>query len=121
MAYQLNELQEKWLEALESGKYAQGKGWLARENRFCCLGVAAVVCGIDEGRIDHCKTLDSFLGVRDALHLRSGVGSLGSNYSGMSLTGLNDESGKTFPEIAAFIRANPDQVFEDYEAQNGGL
>lgn len=31
---------KKWVEALRSGKYQQGRGWLQdRENNFCCLGV----------------------------------------------------------------------------------
>lgn len=32
----------KWIEALRSGKYQQGKDMLYRAGRYCCLGVAGV-------------------------------------------------------------------------------
>lgn len=34
------EARKKWIEALRSGKYEQGKDRLRVGNRFCCLGVA---------------------------------------------------------------------------------
>lgn len=34
------EIKKKWVDALRSGKYTQGRGYLRDENnRFCCLGV----------------------------------------------------------------------------------
>lgn len=33
------EVKKKWLEALRSGKYKQGKGKLKRSDTYCCLGV----------------------------------------------------------------------------------
>jgi hypothetical protein len=34
------EIKTKWVEALRSGKYVQGKGMLRfKDNNFCCLGV----------------------------------------------------------------------------------
>lgn len=45
------EIKEKWVEALRSGKYKQGEGWLKRrgskegEFSFCCLGVLVDVDG----------------------------------------------------------------------------
>lgn len=33
------EIKQKWLEALRSDNYAQGTGWLKRDDCFCCLGV----------------------------------------------------------------------------------
>ncbi len=32
---------ETWLKALRSKKYKQGKSFLRRDNKFCCLGVLA--------------------------------------------------------------------------------
>ena len=40
-------LKRKWLAALRSGKYLQGRNRLRRGNRFCCLGVLADVAGCD--------------------------------------------------------------------------
>jgi hypothetical protein len=47
---------EKWLEALESGEYKQGTNFLVttkgKEKRFCCLGVACAVYGMDIDALD---------------------------------------------------------------------
>lgn len=37
----------KWVKALRSGKYAQTDGTLKNDTGYCCLGVAAEVCGVD--------------------------------------------------------------------------
>lgn len=34
---------KKWVEALRSGQYAQGKGTMRSGNSYCCLGVAMEV------------------------------------------------------------------------------
>lgn len=36
----------KWIEALESGHYNQGRGYLCRRNKYCCLGVAAEILNL---------------------------------------------------------------------------
>lgn len=33
------ELKQRWLNALRSGNYQQGSGYLNRQERYCCLGV----------------------------------------------------------------------------------
>ncbi len=42
------EIKEKWLKALRSGEYKQGRGYLRKESgdedRYCCLGVLAKEC-----------------------------------------------------------------------------
>lgn len=45
------ELKTKWVEALRSGKFEQGKRALRRGATFCCLGVRCEVMGAkwDEG------------------------------------------------------------------------
>ena len=35
----MSNLKERWIEALESGKYTQGRGQLRLQDSFCCLGV----------------------------------------------------------------------------------
>ncbi len=34
-----DEIKKLWTEALRSGEYKQGSGFLRKENNFCCLGV----------------------------------------------------------------------------------
>jgi hypothetical protein len=38
------ELKKKWVKALRSGEYKQGRGYLANKGKYCCLGVLAVAC-----------------------------------------------------------------------------
>jgi hypothetical protein len=33
------DIKERWVEALRSGRYVQGKGKLNKGDKFCCLGV----------------------------------------------------------------------------------
>ena len=37
---------KRWIEALRSGKFMQGKKVLRKDNEFCCLGVAAELAGV---------------------------------------------------------------------------
>lgn len=39
----LNENAKKWVQALRSGEYKQGKDALRDNDKFCCLGVACEV------------------------------------------------------------------------------
>lgn len=39
------ELKERWVAALRSGEYKQGKSRLCRRKRYCCLGVLAEIQG----------------------------------------------------------------------------
>lgn len=41
-------LKGKWVKALCSGKYKQGKAALLSNDRWCCLGVLGSVSGIPE-------------------------------------------------------------------------
>ncbi len=48
----LEDFKKKWIDALRSGKYKQGTGTLIKkndedENIYYCLGIAAIVCGIE--------------------------------------------------------------------------
>lgn len=55
------ELKTKWVEALRSGKYKQGEGYLSRVDngaeKFCCLGVVFDIQGaawptqVDDGKL----------------------------------------------------------------------
>ena len=41
----MSEFKDKWLVALRSGDYKQGKDYLRKGNEYCCLGVAAEISG----------------------------------------------------------------------------
>jgi hypothetical protein len=41
------ELKSKWIAALRSGEYKQGKGYLRDGDTWCCLGVLATIQGYE--------------------------------------------------------------------------
>ena len=100
------EWKSKWLEALRSGKYKQGRGCLRSENnKFCCLGV---LC-------DLVAPQDWEPGLEEMGHYYGHRGSYGapdqaikdvvSIASWGKLMEMND-SGASFTEIADWIEKN---------------
>lgn len=128
----LTETQEKWLQALESGEFRQTTGVLVKNDNdvlsYCCLGVGAEICGILKKAdcsafIYNQDKTDTVIEIKNELHygsyqllgLTNEDGSLKedaiiSNKPYASLVAMND-GGLTFAQIAAYIRANPDNVF----------
>ncbi len=51
------EFKKKWVDALRSGEYQQGKGYLMyrggsnKKDEYCCLGVACVIAGIEPEKL----------------------------------------------------------------------
>lgn len=81
-------LKAKWVEALRSGKYEQGKYYLSDGGKFCCLGVLCDVRGL---RPERNSDLYAYP-LRDVL----------SFHDCEVLAGMNDR-GKSFAEIADYI------------------
>ncbi len=44
------QLKSRWIKALESGRYRQGKDYLKAEGKFCCLGVLRHIVDPKDGR-----------------------------------------------------------------------
>lgn len=130
--YKYNSLQSAWLNALETGRFRQGRAKLAKRNikqktvSYCCLGVACVVAhehGVDVERKTTLTTIGTpvvvFNGeanylssnVRDALKLHNDGG--GAKSSRLLPLSTYNDTGKTHKEIAAIIRANPRAYFKD--------
>lgn len=101
----LTEKQKKWIEALRSGKYKQGRGFLKKDNCFCCLGVA---CEIFKEELNLEVTDDEYDCSNDYLPLKvvkflNLVSDSGANVDpniDMTLVMLNDDMGMSFEEIA---------------------
>lgn len=117
--------QLRWIEALESGKYKQGRRCLeSSDGKNCCLGVACrlfdapVVEDDSTSFVIFGTDADCSSGIppRDIvrkLALRSPGGKIIDGHAiGSALVGAND-SGATFTEIAAFCRAHPEAVFTE--------
>lgn len=112
-------LRANWIAALRSGKYKQGKRKLRVEDRYCCLGVACEVLGI-EGVKDsegyYCYSNLFAVAPQKVVEELGLINEVGSRNDGSTnLTRLNDE-GKTFEEIAnelesgAYFIREPEKV-----------
>jgi hypothetical protein len=103
------EIKAKWVEALRSGKYEQGKNTLRSGNdRFCCLGVLCdvlqvpntMVVGMDDEENYLYEGSDACLPER----IRKMVGIWHRDQS--KLIDLNDTENASFLEIADWIEKN---------------
>lgn len=108
------EARKLWVERLESGTVIQGRrhlGW--PDGRRCCLGVACDIA-VEEGVIESYDITDGVLSrypkVVEFFGLQNPHASFGDvSYVGQ-LSNMND-SGRSFAEIAAVIRAEPKGLF----------
>lgn len=118
----MNELAQKWVEALRSDKYNQTTNWLKTDGGYCCLGV---VCDISQrgvwakgirsaGREEYYEFLHDFTGEDDypldAELNEEFLKLLNMDYGFMcELTRMNDHN-SSFKEIA-------DKIEEYYESK----
>lgn len=101
----------RWVEALRSGEYKQGKHALHPKDTFCCLGVACDISGLGswtDGAYDHkggiCgsnSTLPYF--VRDWLGIDSVNPELQFPRSYLTASEANDDKRRSFDDIASAI------------------
>jgi hypothetical protein len=114
------EVKTKWLTALRSGNYEQGKGALANNGRYCCLGVLcelAVQEGVttreesgeffsyDDARIFLPESVQAWAGVSDHMGGRLPEPVYDDEMDHLdTLIQLND-LGRSFAEIADVIEA----------------
>jgi hypothetical protein len=110
------EVKAKWVAALRSGKYRQGKHVLNRNNdEFCCLGVLCEILELPKQKndirdtIEYSASLDhdeqwysTVLPIKVAEKLGLAGMNVGLPQDGYTLTHYNDH-GKTFEEIATLI------------------
>lgn len=99
----------KWLEALRSGKYKQGRKKLRSEDdEFCCLGVLCDISGQGQWKLEpssYCYYKEEerdFHGLPLFMEEFSGIGARTEE----DLIGLNDIDELSFPEIANWIEEN---------------
>ena len=117
--------QTKWIEALESGNYHQGRTALHKDTgAMCCLGVAAHIFAEENGIIPELTTDGHYKGcyiyqahttvapdyVMKALSLRDVLG--GGKDGHAALAVLNDGEGYNFANIAGILRKNAEFYFE---------
>jgi hypothetical protein len=107
-----------WTDALLSGKYEKGQRRLKRDGKYCCLGVLCELANLQTHKfsdgiefigsngagstVNIPRSLAKELHFNEAGIFKRPIEFNGGSYDG--LTGLNDESSATFPEIAEIIK-----------------
>lgn len=105
-----------WCEALESGEYPQGTGYLRRDEYWCCMGVACDVAikdglslAVGAPQTEWDKGVYDYGGRRSALpdSVVQWYGLWDDNpvYDGACLADRNDSMGQKFNQIAALLRS----------------
>ena len=120
------EYKAKWVAALRSGDYEQGRGQLNRDGKFCCLGVLsdivkdelnAVWVEWGNGYAYHAPAVSEQeaavlpISVINLVGMPNPSGTLPSGYRArydvrqlsIGLTALNDDEGLTFDQIADVV------------------
>lgn len=94
------EIKAKWVEALRSGKYQQGRMALKNGDNFCCLGV---LCDLydSSGWTPGGRFQDRGWEPPQSVRLWA---DFAESFKG--LIKMNDEEELSFPEIADYIEAN---------------
>jgi hypothetical protein len=84
------EIKTRWVEALRSGRYEQGRKALRFQGEYCCLGVLCALEGwpTESDTTDPYQPIERLLGDYDVF------------------VKMNDVERLTFPEIADYIEAN---------------
>jgi hypothetical protein len=108
-------VKEKWLKALRSGDYQQGRGALRKDEAFCCLGVLCDFYGRETGeewQEGHCDEDDDCRDWEIAggtallpsdVVIWAGLGDENPIVKDHSLADWNDSKGASFPVIADLI------------------
>lgn len=103
-------IKAKWIEALRSGKYVQGRTMLrTTDDKFCCLGVLGDVCASDKWALHKFgdEGLDYWSFERDdALLPDDFADDRGVPYKTQEQLAEMNDQGKSFIEIADFIEKN---------------
>ena len=96
-------MRKKWIEALRSGNYQQGRGMLKGPLGYCCLGVLCEISGMGTWFDSYYYEIeDERSGAVLPVKLREKIGLSAEQQT--NLIGMND-SGDTFLEIADWIEA----------------
>lgn len=111
------ELRKKWIKALRSGEYKQGRLKLRfireGEDRFCCLGVLCDV--LDKEKWIYGSNYTYFYDGSEGQPSPKICDVVGFRHDGIitDLANMNDRDGCTFNEIADLLEKHPERFFTD--------
>ena len=107
------QIKQRWIEALKSGKYQQGHEALCRNNTFCCLGVLTDLYIKEHSLQWHkdvggCWSLDGEGGVLpSSVQAWAGLNDANPMILDNDATSHNDGTNASFEEIAGYIEQDP--------------
>lgn len=105
---------KKWVEALRSGKYEQGVGYLCKDGNYCCLGVACDLFADHKVKINNSIVYDgNYYTMPPSVMKKLGLTEECGQYDENSLSYLNDHDEYTFEQIADLIESRPTGLFVD--------
>ena len=109
---QLGPMQKRFVDALRSGEYIQGRLELYNKglNAYCCLGVANTVCELGEKSPIFLERTYNEIGLNNPNGRLSESVKIGETPY-ISLLAMNDAGKMSFKDIGDFIEANPELVF----------
>lgn len=94
---------DKWIAALLSGEYEQGKNALQFKEKFCCLGVYAEVLGLPKRKLPDGHVVYK-IGECDGISTIPPDGMGGLSYEECNILADKNDDGMTFSEIARYIK-----------------
>lgn len=100
----------KWLEALRSGEYKQGKGAMydKKSNAYCCMGVLRKITNDKRSKKEKAENLGEYaLTQKETRYFRMTPYGCAINNEHLSLSNINDFTGASFLHIADAIEKNP--------------
>jgi hypothetical protein len=115
------EIADRWVAALRSGEYEQGRGQLREGKSFCCLGVLCDIYQKEQGKghwqdlqenglyefaddeigLDWSEVLPDHVMEWAGMCTTAGTFAMGEEFN--TLVELNDDDGSSFPQIADTI------------------
>lgn len=105
------EIAEEWVKALRSGKYKQGRNFLKKDDKFCCLGVLCEIAAesMNSAAIDYSNNSWALPpSIQNWAEMSSSMGVFEPEFdenANHSLSFINDNLGGNFNEIADIIEA----------------
>lgn len=111
------EIRDEWVKRLRSGEYEQGKTYLRnKNNKYCCLGILcemAVEEGAAESNLTNYGDRECYeyaphitASLPEGVQKWCGIDSDCGSYGPYGLLTNDNDSGKSFKEIADIIEAN---------------
>ncbi len=100
------EFKDKWVKALRSGEYAQRKGCLHSNGRYCCLGVACIEAGFSTEELGDIGVIDSIIESRNEdIYNTIPEALIGDEKTNTIVNFLikNNDNGHSFKDIANWI------------------